>query len=135
MSWKSSRFSLISGKKKSVPIYQIQECFLYSIYPTASQLYHFCSIITLLVMARNVEELSPNYTMDTGKHWMSYIWKTFHGLYRCIFIPSRLLQMEKKSNHVSFKNVQNISSLRKLLTKIWCFDLLFVLNCCPYKIL
>jgi hypothetical protein len=25
-------------RKKSVPIYQIQECFLYSMYPTASQL-------------------------------------------------------------------------------------------------
>jgi hypothetical protein len=65
-------------------------------------------------MARNVEELLPNYTMDTGKHWMLYIWKTFHGLYHCIFTPSRLLQMEKKSNHVSFKNDTECAFLEKV---------------------
>jgi hypothetical protein len=58
-------------------------------------------------MAKNMEELLPNYTMDFGNHRMLYIWKIFHGSYLCTFIPSRLLQMERKSNHVSFKNVKN----------------------------
>jgi hypothetical protein len=87
-------------------------------------------------MARNMEELSPNYIMDTGKHWMLYIWRIFHGLYLYISIPSRLLQMEKKSNHVSFEDVQScIFSLRKWLAKVLYWHFVLALNCCLDKII
>lgn len=45
-----------------------------------------CWNICCQAMGRNMEELSPNYTMDTGKHWTLYIWKIFHGSYLSTFI-------------------------------------------------